>query len=233
MWVSINEVAAILEVSPRLVSDKARQGYFISKRKKKQLFIESKSLPLEVQRLLISTNEGETARSIDVPLQMKTPISTHTIDRKRIVEDYLIYRSSQMGTDDSIETITQDFIRNWNKYYSQGYLLKSSTLYYWMKLYKEQSRKLLSDGRGGHNKGIASIPPAALEYFVRCYLNEKNPSISNCCHLAVIKYHSLFWDNGNFHVPCLKTFERVIQRIPAHTKKLFRNPPKYQEGLQK
>ena len=73
MWVSINEVAAILEVSPRLVSDKARQGYFISKRKKKQLFIESKSLPLEVQRLLISTNEGETARSIDVPLQMKTP----------------------------------------------------------------------------------------------------------------------------------------------------------------
>lgn len=87
--------------------------------------------------------------------------------------------------------------------------------------YKENDLNGLIDNRGGHNKGKSSIPPQVLEAFLWYYLDDNQPTVSEC-YKSTLGWCEEFYPELLMKIPVEKTFRRHVKNDILEAVKIYK-----------
>lgn len=87
--------------------------------------------------------------------------------------------------------------------------------------YKENDLNGLIDNRGGHNKRKSSIPTPVWEAFLWCYLDDNQPTVSEC-YKSTLGWCEEFYPELLMKIPVEKTFRRHVKNDILEAVKIYK-----------
>lgn len=214
IWLTTEEVAELLNISCRAVRKSVQTGSYevdyilsVGGSSGKQIRINLDSLPPEAQAIYFSEHEEVKPADFNV-IEYH---STYTEKQRKEAEykKHVIHCYWNSGCKSGA------FLKRYNAEHNTD--ITARQLREWERKYKTSGRNVesLIDNRGGHNKGVSSIPEDVWNAFYALYMTTQKRG-AKLCYDLVKKKHS--------DIPSYETFFRKIQTIPMYA------IMKYREG---
>ena len=99
--------------------------------------------------------------------------------------------------------------------------ISTGILYRKYSAYKDNDLAGLVDNRGGHNKGKSSIPPQVWEAFLWYYLDDNQPTVSEC-YKSTLGWCEEFYPELLMKIPVEKTFRRHVKNDILEAVKIYK-----------
>lgn len=194
-WLSVNEVALLLELTPRAIRKRIEtyQFQYIDGigQGGKVLQIALESLPLLAQEkyhmLLDEAEQQECSELI-----------TNCTEKQRQAADH---KAQVVHEFDFSGVSGRRFLEQYNA--QNGESVSLNQLYDWKRKLDKGGIAALIDERGSHNRGISSIPDEAWELFKSWYLTPQRRSIKLCYDKVKEQYPD---------IPSVSAFERRVRK---------------------
>lgn len=226
LWLTAEEVAALLGISERHVRRNARDGKYGEVRYEestrgggkggKVLMIPLAGLPAEAQVRYLREHGGihvitPTDDGWDQEPEWRRRIASERLEILAAWDRYIAANPGRSKTE-----LTEEFVKTWASQNPEN-KLSVKTLYRWKKLLREGGRCALLPSWGGA-KQERSIDPEALSLFIKMYGTPQQRSIADCYRDLVLVASEHGW-----RVPSLKTLQRIVSEdFPQSTWILLR-----------
>jgi hypothetical protein len=186
------------------------------------------SLPADLQRKYYkSLSAGEAPVEEKPPDKPSKPLDQYTeAERERISLWITLIKQWQALREISGDKGELDelFIANVRKQYPE-LEISLRTLYRKYKAYIENDFDGLIECRGGWNKGSSGMPASILDAFMWFYLDERQPTISQC-YRATLEWARKFNPDDIPRIPNERTFRRHAAALPEAVTTLCRKGEK-------
>ncbi|MCC5912211.1 MAG: Mu transposase C-terminal domain-containing protein [Clostridiaceae bacterium] len=240
IWLSVNETADLLGVTPQAVTKYAYEGKFSTGirhikgkgRGGKVLQISITVLPEAAQHKYYLNHykaNNPTENVLDSGIKINQPLDNYTLSQKEKAEKKLTvikeYRQFERKFTKENAKASKDqckdaFVEEWNLK-NEDFTISKPSLYRWLKKAKEDKTLGLVDKRGGYNKGESSIPKSAWDKFLEHYLTQSRLQIKTCYEIA-----RLYANEEGIIIPDYKVFHYHANRIPYPILVYYREGPK-------
>lgn len=211
LWITVEEVAQLLDVTIRTVQ-RNKEQYKIkmknSTKGTKKLLIELESLPLEAQKKYYLSNESfkEVEEQEDQELTYKYTLGElkelHKEQFEKHMDDALEKQAIILQYLELKGEAKKEFMNNLSK---QG--INDRSVRRWVKVYKEQG--LLGLIRKPKEKGSTKLAPQAIHFIRGCYLQPMEPEATH-----VYRMYKREAEKQGWAVVSYSTVKREIDKIP-------------------
>ena len=222
-YLSTREVAELAGCNDRLVKRRAASGEWIATltyndNNRPQYRFAVSDLPPDIQRRYYSRQRAQIT-------ECSLPISNEAIEE--LSDEERAEVKMWAGLIERWQIARQNFEKKTDadKYFVNAIKLEKGplfpisecTLYRKWKAYKAGDIKGLLDKRGGYTKGQSNIPDEVWDYFIYCYLDQRQLSIRQCYNHA-IQWAKEYCPECVDTLPCYASFgRRLHNEIPKAT----------------
>lgn len=171
-WLTLDNICSALNLKPKTVKEKCRNGAFIykvvQKNRKNYYYIKFESLPLTIQKRILKEHINVTTAYSDAPEWAKSQADKYL----SIIKDAENLRGKELKT----------FIETWNKDNPDSITSYPSVIKMRRRYYSKGLDGLLA--QYGNNSGRSLVNNRYYNYFKELYLKEGAPSLRSCWELT-------------------------------------------------
>ncbi|MBO6180644.1 Mu transposase C-terminal domain-containing protein [bacterium] len=203
VWIGIDDVSNVLNLSAKTVKEQCRCGKFTYKIEKdgykNRYFINFNSLPDFAQRKFIGLKNSQLKNYSDAPVWAKEQAERY--------DNILHYCDGLKGQ------ALEEFVKEWN-INNPNNMTSYSNIIRMRRRYKEDGINGLL-ARYGHKGVMCPIEDKYFDYFKKIYMVEGSPSLKSCWQLTL--GYAIRTDNINqSNFPSHMTFKRRLEKeVPA------------------
>ena len=167
-WLTLDNICSALNLKPKTVKEKCRNGAFIykvvQKNRKNYYYIKFESLPLTIQKRILKEDINFTTSYSEAPEWAKSQADKYL----SIIKDAENLRGKELKT----------FIETWNKDNPDSITSYPSVIKMRRRYYSKGLDGLLA--QYGNNSGRSLVKNRYYNYFKELYLKEGAPSLRSC-----------------------------------------------------
>ena len=171
-WLTLDNICSALNLKPKTVKEKCRNGAFIykvvQKNRKNYYYIKFESLPLTIQKRILKEDINFTTSYSEAPEWAKSQADKYL----SIIKDAENLRGKELKT----------FIETWNKDNPDSITSYPSVIKMRRRYYSKGLDGLLA--QYGNNSGRSLVNNRYYNYFKELYLKEGAPSLRSCWELT-------------------------------------------------
>ena len=171
-WLTLDNICSALNLKPKTVKEKCRNGAFIykvvQKNRKNYYYIKFESLPLTIQKRILKEDINFTTSYSEAPEWAKSQADKYL----SIIKDAENLRGKELKT----------FIETWNKDNPDSITSYPSVIKMRRRYYSKGLDGLLA--QYGNNSGRSLVKNRYYNYFKELYLKEGAPSLRSCWELT-------------------------------------------------
>ena len=171
-WLTLDNICSALNLKPKTVKEKCRNGAFIykvvQKNRKNYYYIKFESLPLTIQKRILKEDINVTTSYSEAPEWAKSQADKYL----SIIKDAENLRGKELKT----------FIETWNKDNPDSITSYPSVIKMRRRYYSKGLDGLLA--QYGNNSGRSLVNNRYYNYFKELYLKEGAPSLRSCWELT-------------------------------------------------
>jgi transposase InsO family protein len=225
-WITTNEAAECMEITPRAARQKAENGELgeikeISGRGGRagiNILIRPENLPAAAYlRYYAKHNQPPQIKELGIEWDQATEKQKEkAVAAHQRLTAWLDYRKNHPASKGEAD---QEFIAAWRQLHPEDKVSRP-THYLDLEKFKQGGLGALVPQHGLHRRGTEIIDPDAKATFLSIYLDSAQPSISHCIEL--VQTINII-QNKNWSLPSSKrTFERIVASLDEATKTLMR-----------